>query len=75
MGACTSKKSQQVVPGAITKTDINQSAHDHLKNMINEDPLAASMSSSALNNTLKKIAKPGKEGEEAKVVDKDSAFF
>lgn len=43
--------------------------------MINEDPLAASMTSAALNSTLKKISKPGKEGEEAKVMDKDSAYF
>ena len=64
-----------MAPGAITKKEINQAAHDHLKVMMSEDPLSASMTSAALNSTLKKIQKPGKEGEEARVVDKDSANF
>ena len=37
--------------------------------------LAASMSSEALNSTLKKMQRPAKEGEEARIVDKDKANF
>ena len=57
MGGCTSKKvGNQVLPNAIvSKQEINESAHEHLKNMISDDPMAASMSASALNNTLKKM--------------------
>ena len=60
----------------VSKAEINQSAHDHLKNILVEgDPMNSSMSSEALNSTLKKLQKPKKEGEEARVVDKDVAFF
>ena len=77
MGACTSKKvANQVDMNAIvTKHEINHSAHEHLKNMLNEDPLNGSMSSEALNSTLKKMQRPSKEGEEAKVFDKDASAF
>ena len=45
-----------MAPGAIiTKKEINESAHEHLKGMLNDDPMAASMSSAALNNTMKKM--------------------
>ena len=43
--------------------------------MLNDDPLASSMSSDALNATLKKMQRQSKEGEEAKVVDKDASAF
>ena len=77
MGACTSKKvADQVDSDAIVmKTEINHSAHEKLKNMLNEDPMNSSMSSEALNNTLKKMQRPSKEGEEARVVDKDASAF
>ena len=77
MGACTSKKvANQVDTDAIVmKHEINHSAHEHLKNMLNDDPLSGSMSSEALNSTLKKMQRPSKEGEESKVVDKDRSAF
>ena len=59
----------------VSKHEINHSAHAHLKNMQNEDPMNASMSSDALNSTLKKMQRPSKEGEEAKVFDKDASDF
>ena len=43
--------------------------------MLNEDPMMSSMSGSALNNTLKLMQRLNKEGEEAKVVDKDGSYF
>ena len=65
-----------MAPGAIvSKAEINQSARDHLRVMQSEDPMAASMASAALNSTLKKMQKPDKAGEEAKVVDKDASDF
>ena len=77
MGGCTSKKvGNQIVPGAIvSKQDINESAHEHLKIMISDDPMAASMNATTLNNTLKKMQKPEKAGEEARVIDKDASHF
>ena len=78
MGACTSKKvANQVDTDAIvSKHEINHSAHEHLKSMLNnEDPMNASLSSEALNSTLKKMQRPSKEGEEAKVFDKDASNF
>ena len=57
MGTCTSKKvATQVKAGAIvSKGELSKAAREDLKNMLNEDPMAASMSSQALNATLKKI--------------------
>jgi len=76
MGSCTSKKvSNQVVPGAISKKEINESAHDHLKNMLNEDPMAGTLTSAALSSTLKKLQKSSKEGDEARVFDKDASYY
>jgi hypothetical protein len=46
-----------VIPGAITKKQINEAAHEHLKNMLNEDPMMGTMTSAALNSTLKKLQK------------------
>ena len=56
MGACTSKKSVTAV-APLSKSEINQSAHEHLKNLQHEDPLASSVSSEAFNSTLKKMQK------------------
>ena len=77
MGACTSKKvANQIDHGAIvSKSEINQSAHNHLKNMLDSDPMANSMSSDVMASTLKKMQKPGKAGEESRVVDKDASLF
>ena len=77
MGACTSKKSTQVSNDAIvSKSEIRESALNHLKNVdIEGDPMSSSMNSESLNATLKKMQKPKKEGEESKVHDKDNAFF
>ena len=74
MGACTSKKSVTAV-APISKSEINQSAHDHLKNLQQEDPLASSVSSEAFNSTLKMMQKQSKLGEESRVVDKTAANF
>ena len=64
-----------MIPGAITRKQINESAHEHLKNMLNEDPMMGTMTSAALNGTLKKLHKYDKEGDEARIVDKDAAYF
>ena len=78
MGACTSKKvANDVMAGAIaSKSEINQSAKEHLKNMLDADPLTASMSSAAYNATLKKMTeKQEKVGREARVIDQDQSAF
>jgi hypothetical protein len=43
--------------------------------MLESDPMAASMSSDVMASTLKKMQKPAKAGEEARVVDKDASKF
>jgi len=76
MGACTSKKvANQIDHGAIvSKSEINQSAHTHLKNMLDSDPMANSMNSDVMASTLQKMQKQsGKTGEESRVVDKDAS--
>lgn len=76
MGACTSKKvANQIDHGAIvSKSEINQSAHNHLKNMLDSDPMANSMNSDVMASTLQKMQKQsGKTGEESRVVDKDAS--
>jgi len=78
MGACTSKKvANQVNPHAIiSKAELNQSAHEHLKNMLDADPLAASLNTSTFNSTFKKMTdKQPKTGAEARVIDQDQADF
>mmetsp|Transcript_2176 Transcript_2176/g.2865 ORF Transcript_2176/g.2865 Transcript_2176/m.2865 type:complete len:120 (+) Transcript_2176:34-393(+) len=77
MGACSSKKvANQVAADAIvSKSDINQSAHNHLKNMLDADPMAASMNSQALTSTMKKMQKQPKTGAEARVVDQDESNY
>lgn len=73
MGSCSSKKvANQVADDAIiSKATINQSAHDHLKNMLDADPGALTMSSQAFNSTMKKMQKEPKTGAEARVIDQD----
>lgn len=43
--------------------------------MLDADPLAGSMNSQALNNTLKKMQKEPKTGAEARVVDQDQSAY
>ena len=59
----------------VSKNNINQSAHSHLQGMLDADPLAGSMNSQALNNTLKKMQKEPKTGAEARVVDQDQSAY